>query len=101
MVTGVSIAAAVLGALCVVASATALSRVDPQEAGAISGIVSTFREFGASAGAAAVSSAAAASVTAHTGTATAAGFDSAFLLATTIAATSAVIALRLIPTQEA
>jgi hypothetical protein len=100
MVTGVSIAAAVLGALCVVASATALSRVDPQEAGATSGIVSTFREFGASAGGA-VSSAAAASVTAHTGTATAAGFDSAFLLATTIAATSAVIALRLIPTQEA
>ncbi|MEU1084330.1 MFS transporter [Streptomyces sp. NPDC005908] len=101
MVTGVSIAAAGLGALFVVASATALSSVGPHEAGVTSGIVSTFHEFGASAGAAAVSSAAAASIATHTGTATAAGFDDAFLVATGIAAASAVIAPWLIPAPKA
>jgi EmrB/QacA subfamily drug resistance transporter len=94
MVTGVSIASAGLGALFVVASATALSSAAPHEAGVASGIVSTFHEFGAAAGAAAVSSAAAASLTAHT---TTAGFDNAFLTATGIAAAAALIALRLIP----
>lgn len=101
MVTGVSIAASGLGALFVVASATALGHVAPHEAGVTSGIVSTFHEFGASVGAAAVSSAAAAGIAAHTGTATAAaGFDDAFLVATGIAAVAAVIALWLIPSRS-
>ncbi|MFJ9197017.1 MFS transporter [Streptomyces flaveolus] len=101
MVTGVSIAAAGLGALFVVASATALGSVAPHEAGVASGIVSTFHEFGASAGAAAVSSAAAAGIAAHTPTAAATGFDNAFLVATGIAAASALISLWLIPAQKA
>jgi hypothetical protein len=65
-----------------------------------SGIVSTFHEFGASAGAAAVSSAAATSIAARTGAQTASGFDDAFLVATGMAAASAVIALWLIPAQH-
>ncbi|MER6135591.1 MFS transporter [Streptomyces sp. NPDC001815] len=97
MVTGITIAAAGLGALFVVASATALGSVAPHEAGVTSGIVSTFHEFGASAGAAAVSSAAAASIAAHTGPATSAGFDNAFLAATGTSAVAALIAMWLIP----
>ncbi|MDW4910778.1 MFS transporter [Streptomyces sp. ADMS] len=100
MVTGVSIASAGLGALFVVASATALSSVAPHEAGVASGIVSTFHEFGASVGAAAVSSAAATSIAARTGTQAASGFDDAFLVATGVAALSAVIALWLIPSRN-
>ncbi|MGW1782626.1 MFS transporter [Streptomyces sp. NPDC002143] len=100
MVSGVSVAAAGLGALFVAASATALAGVAPQEAGVTSGIVSTFHEFGASVGAAAVSSAAATSIAARTGT-PAAGFDDAFLVATGVAAVSAVIALWLIPAKNA
>ncbi|MFD7409355.1 MFS transporter [Streptomyces sp. NPDC059866] len=100
MVTGVSVAAAGLGALFVVASATALASVAPHEAGVTSGIVSTFHEFGASAGAAVVSSAAATSIAAHTGAQTASGFDDAFLVATGMAAVSAVIVLWLIPAKQ-
>lgn len=100
MVTGVSVAAAGLGALFVVASATALASVAPHEAGVTSGIVSTFHEFGAAAGAAAVSSAAATSIAAHTGARTASGFDDAFLVATGMAAVSAVIVLWLIPAKH-
>ncbi|MEV0226475.1 MFS transporter [Streptomyces sp. NPDC050704] len=100
MVTGVSIAAAGLGALFVVAAATALSSVAPHEAGVASGIVSTFHEFGASVGAAAVSSAAAASIAVRTGAQAASGFDDAFLVATGVAALSAVIALWLIPSKS-
>ncbi|AIV33306.1 MFS transporter [Streptomyces coelicoflavus] len=101
MVTGVSIAAAGLGTLFVVASATALGSVAPHEAGVASGIISTFHEFGASTGAAAVSSAAAASIATHTPSAAATGFDNAFLVATGIAAASALISLWLIPVQMA
>lgn len=100
MVTGVSIAAAGLGALFVVASATALSSVALHEAGVASGIVSTFHEFGASVGAAAVSSAAAASIATRTGAKAASGFDDAFLVATSVAALSAFIALWLIPSKN-
>ncbi|MFF9496258.1 MFS transporter [Streptomyces flaveolus] len=100
MVTGVSIAAAGLGTLFVVASATALGSVAPHEAGVASGIISTFHEFGASAGAAAVSSAAAAGIATHTPTAAATGFDNAFLVATGIAAASALISLWLIPAKR-
>ncbi|MEE1759864.1 MFS transporter [Streptomyces sp. SP18BB07] len=100
MVTGVSVAAAGLGGLFVVASATALASVAPHEAGVTSGIVSTFHEFGASAGAAAVSSAAATSIAAHTSAQSASGFDDAFLVATGMAAVSAVIVLWLIPAKQ-
>ncbi|KUN56039.1 MFS transporter [Streptomyces canus] len=99
MVTGVSVAAAGLGALFVVASATALATVAPHEAGVASGIVSTFHEFGASAGAAAVSSAAATSIAAH-GAQNASGFDDAFLVATGLATISAVIVWWLIPAKQ-
>ncbi|MEU0042832.1 MFS transporter [Streptomyces werraensis] len=100
MVTGVSVAAAGLGALFVVASATALASVAPHEAGVASGIVSTFHEFGASAGAAAVSSAAATSIAAHISAQTASGFDDAFLVATGMAAVSAVVVMWLIPAKH-
>ncbi len=100
MVTGVSVAAAGLGGLFVVASATALASVAPHEAGVASGIVSTFHEFGASAGAAAVSSAAATSIAARTGAQSASGFDDAFLVATGLAAVSAVIVWWLIPAKQ-
>ncbi|PJJ71701.1 EmrB/QacA subfamily drug resistance transporter [Diaminobutyricimonas aerilata] len=62
VVAGVSIAAAGTGVAFVVASATALGVVAPEEAGIASGIVSTFHEFGATIGAALVSSVAAASI---------------------------------------
>ncbi|WP_208026413.1 hypothetical protein [Streptomyces sp. Tu 3180] len=65
-----------------------------------SGIVSTFHEFGASAGAAAVSSAAATSIAAHTSAQTASGFDDAFLVTTGMAAVSAVIVMWLIPAKQ-
>jgi MFS family permease len=85
---GVTIAAAGTGALFVVASATALGQVDPHEAGIASGIVSTFHEFGASLGAAAVSSVAAASLISDTLT----GFADGFSLAATTAVVAAGIA---------
>lgn len=100
MVTGVSVAAAGLGALFVVASSTALASVAPREAGVTSGIVSTFHEFGASVGAAAASTAAATSIAVRTGVQAASGFDNAFLAATGMAAASAVIALWLIPAKN-
>lgn len=85
---GVTIAAAGTGALFVVASATALGQVDPHEAGIAAGIVSTFHEFGASLGAAAVSSAAAASLIGDTLT----GFTDGFTGAAIAAVVAAVIA---------
>ncbi|GHE57225.1 MFS transporter [Streptomyces capitiformicae] len=94
MVAGVSVSSAGLGALFVVASATALSSVAPHEAGVTSGVVSTFHEFGAAAGAAAVSSAAAASIA---GSSSASGFDDAFLVAMGVAAVSALVSMWLIP----
>jgi EmrB/QacA subfamily drug resistance transporter len=93
MVLGLGIAAIGIGALFVVASATALGQVAPEEAGLASGIVSTFHEFGASIGAAVVSSIAAVSLTGATTT----GFTRAFLVAAGVAVVSAVIAVVLIP----
>ncbi|MFI7290868.1 MFS transporter [Streptomyces anulatus] len=48
MVIGVGVAAVGTGVVFVVASATALGQIEPHEAGLVSGIVSTFHEFGAS-----------------------------------------------------
>lgn len=90
---GVAIAAAGTGTLFVVASATALGNVAPHESGVTSGILSTFHEFGASFGAAAISSIAAASLI---GT-TLGGFTQGFTAAAFTAAASAILAALLIP----
>ena len=57
---GISIGAFGIGALFVVASATALGQIGPEEAGIASGLLSTFHEFGAFIGVATVSTIAAA-----------------------------------------
>ncbi|MFI2703783.1 MFS transporter [Cellulosimicrobium composti] len=80
-VVGMAVAAAGIGALFVVASATALGRVAPHEAGIASGIVSTFHEFGAALGAAVVSSVAAAGVAGGAASGIEAGFGFAALTA--------------------
>jgi len=90
---GVAVAGAGAGALFVVASATALSRVAPQEAGIASGIVSTFHEFGASIGAAVVSSVAAVSLVSDS----LGGFRQGFLVAAVAAAVAAGVAALLTP----
>ncbi|MET8800827.1 MFS transporter [Nocardia sp. NPDC004568] len=87
VVTGIAIAAAGTGALFVVASATTLSQVEPAEAGIASGVLSTFHEFGASFGAAAVSSVAAAAITGSDFD----GFGGGFVLAAAAALTAAVL----------
>jgi EmrB/QacA subfamily drug resistance transporter len=94
---GVALAAAGTGALFVVASATALGYVAPQEAGIASGIVSTFHEFGASVGAAVVSSVAAASFASDSLT----GFRNGFLVAAIASAVGAAIAALLTPGRPA
>lgn len=83
-VIGIAIAAAGTGVLFVVASATALGSVAPAEAGVASGVVSTFHEFGASAGVAVMSSVAAVSLTG--------GATGGFTTALVVAAVAAVVA---------
>jgi EmrB/QacA subfamily drug resistance transporter len=96
MVVGLSVASAGIGTLFVVASATALAQVAPEEAGLASGIVSTFHEFGASIGAPVFSSIAAVSLTG----ATTSGFTDAFLVAATVAVVFAAIAVVLLPPRQ-
>lgn len=96
MMTGVSVAAAGTGAVFVVASATALGQVAPQESGLASGILSTFHEFGASLGAALVSTIAAASITGTSAT----GFSRGFTTGAILAATAAVLTLILTPAKR-
>lgn len=93
MVIGLTVAGAGIGTLFVVASATALGQVAPEEAGLASGIVSTFHEFGASVGAPVFSSVAAASLTG----ATASGFTDAFLVAAAVAVGFAALAVVALP----
>jgi EmrB/QacA subfamily drug resistance transporter len=95
IVVGLTVAAVGIGSMFVVASATALGQVAPEEAGLASGIVSTFHEFGASIGAAVVSSVAAASLIGPTTS----GFTRAFLVAAGLAVVSAVVAPLLIPSR--
>ena len=90
---GVSLGAFGIGTLFVVASATALAQVAPHEAGIASGILSTFHEFGAAAGAAVVSSIAAKSL--YGGSTD--GFQSAFVAAAIAALAAAVVSAGLIP----
>lgn len=93
VVAGISSGALGLGAIFVAASATALGQVAAHESGIASGIVSTFHEFGASLGAAAISSVAAASI----GGATTAGFVDGFTLATVVAVVAGLASLVLVP----
>lgn len=93
VVAGISVAAAGIGASFVAASTTALSQVAHDEAGLASGILSTFHEFGAALGVAAVSSIAAASIAGTSST----GFTRGFTFAAITAAASAVLALFVVP----
>ena len=95
---GVSFGAFGVGALFVVASATALGQIGAEEAGIASGLLSTFHEFGASIGVAAVSSIAALSLTAGGGEA---GFQRAFLAAAIAAVVAAAISVITIPSRPA
>jgi EmrB/QacA subfamily drug resistance transporter len=90
---GVSIVGAGAGIVFVVASATTLGQIEPQEAGLASGILSTFHEFGASLGAAVVSSMAAASIAGTTYD----GFERGFTTGAALAAAAAVVAFVGIP----
>lgn len=91
---GVSFGALGIGALFVVASATALGQIGPEEAGIASGLLSTFHEFGASIGVATVSSIAAVSLIAGGGDT---GFTGAFGFAAAAALVAAVVSLVAIP----
>ncbi|GAB2934729.1 MFS transporter [Streptomyces mayteni] len=96
LAVGLSVAAAGLGAGFVAATATALARVEPAEAGLTSGIVNTCHEFGGAIGVPVVSSIAGASIAAG-GAATAEGFTDALTFTTLTAAAAAVAALFLVP----
>lgn len=93
---GVSFGAFGIGALFVVASATALGQIGPEEAGIASGLLSTFHEFGASIGVAMVSSIAALSLATGGGNT---GFQHAFTAAAIAAVAAAAIASFVIPRQ--
>ncbi|MGC5617643.1 MFS transporter [Georgenia sp. Z1491] len=95
---GISFGAFGIGALFVVAAATALGQIGPAEAGIASGLLSTFHEFGASVGVATVSSIAALSLATDGGTA---GFQQAFTAAAIAAVVAAVISTIAIPRQPA
>lgn len=90
---GISFGSLGIGMLFVVASATALGQVAPEEAGVASGLLSTFHEIGASVGVATVSSIAAVSLTGGGDT----GFQQAFLAAAIGAIAATIIASIAIP----
>ena len=90
---GISFGAFGIGALFVVASATALGQIAPAEAGIASGLLSTFHEFGASLGVATVSSIAALSLV----TGGDDGFQQAFAFAAVAAAVAAMVCRVVIP----
>ncbi|MGH1561556.1 MFS transporter [Mumia sp. DW29H23] len=92
-VIAVSIGAAGLGTMFVVAAATALGNVAPEEAGIASGVLSTSHELGSSLGAAVVSGVVATSLIAGD----AVGFERGYLVAAAVAAAAAVLAGVLIP----
>ncbi len=96
-VTGMAVGSAGIGALFVVASATALGQVAPHEAGIASGIVSTFHEFGAALGAAVISSVAAAGIAGGT----VEGIEAGFGFAAVVALVAGALALALLPGRRA
>jgi EmrB/QacA subfamily drug resistance transporter len=83
-----------LGALFVVASVTALSHVEPHQAGTASGVLSTFHELGASAGAAVMSG-----VVASAGllTDSRAGIERGYLVAASVAVVAALVVALVVP----
>ncbi|WP_022883689.1 MFS transporter [Glaciibacter superstes] len=93
---GISFGAFGIGTLFIVASATALGQVAPEEAGIASGLLSTFHEFGASIGVATVSSIAALSLAGGGN----AGFQQAFLVAAIAAIVAAIISSIMIPAKR-
>ncbi|CAM3583178.1 MFS transporter [Occultella aeris] len=93
---GVTFGAFGIGTLFVVASATALGQVAPQEAGVASALLSTFHEFGASLGVATVSSIAALSLDGGGD----AGFRQAFIAAAIAAVAAAAISAVVIPARR-
>jgi EmrB/QacA subfamily drug resistance transporter len=95
LVTGISVAAAGLGATFVSATTTGLARVAHHEAGVTSGIINTFHELGAATGVAVISTTAAVSLA--TAGATTVGFSNAFTVTALTAAAAAVVALLLVP----
>ncbi|MBB5789665.1 MFS transporter [Jiangella mangrovi] len=95
LVTGMSIAAAGLGAGFVTATTSALAHVDHHDAGLTSGIVSTFHEFGAALGVAVASSVAAADLA--PGAVGTDGFTAAYTVGAVAAVVAAALALLLVP----
>jgi EmrB/QacA subfamily drug resistance transporter len=93
MVTGVAIGALGIGAVFVGASTTTFAQVGHHEAGIASGLLSTFHEFGAALGAAAVSSVAAASLAGNG----VSGFERGFAFAAVLAVVAAGVALLVVP----
>jgi MFS family permease len=92
-VVAVSVGAAGLGALFVVATATALGSIAPEQAGTASGLLSTSHELGSSLGAAVVSGVVAGSLLSGTDS----GFERGYLVAALVAAVSAGVAGLVIP----
>ncbi|WP_370617803.1 MFS transporter [Mumia sp. Pv 4-285] len=92
-VIAVSFGSAGLGAMFVVAAATALGQVSPEEAGIASGVLSTSHELGSSLGAAVVSGVVATSLIAGDVN----GFERGYLVAAAVAVAAAVMAGILIP----
>lgn len=93
---GVSLGAFGIGALFVVASATALGHIAPEEAGIASGLLSTFHEFGAALGVASVSSIAALSLVGGGDS----GYQRAFGAVAAAALVAAVVGAALIPARS-
>jgi EmrB/QacA subfamily drug resistance transporter len=96
---GFALASAGLGMAFVTATTTALSRVDPQRAGLVSGVVTTAHELGAALGVALASTIAGASVDAGSAATSlvVAGFGDAFLAGAILAGLAALAATRLLP----
>jgi hypothetical protein len=96
---GFALASAGLGMAFVTATTTALSRVNPQRAGLVSGVVTTAHELGAALGVAIASTIAGASVDTGSAATSAvvAGFGDAFLAGAILAGLAAVAATRLLP----
>jgi EmrB/QacA subfamily drug resistance transporter len=96
---GFVLASAGLGMAFVTATTTALSRVDPQRAGLVSGVVTTAHELGAALGVAVASTIAGASVDGGSAATSVvvAGFGDAFLAGAILAGLAAVATTRLLP----
>ena len=92
-VVAVSVGSGGLGVLFVVASATALGQIEPENAGVASGVLSTFHELVATMGAAVMSGVAAASLTTGSG----AGFERAYVVSAAVAFAAAAVTAVLIP----